>query len=468
MSRNTFYILIVLYLCVIAFDIFLFSNDVMRGGDYYTYSYYTRGLHMGRYSYWYFLDEYIPDTFRNPGFGYIIYLLSFISDSPLTLVIVNLFAFLGAIYLLCRIVDKLNLTKEYTIKNILMLLMLLNAHLPFYINLYFPEVIMFFLLTLIVYVDLYFPKNKLYTYILLGLLFGIAFQLRSVIIFYPFIRFVLFAFFEKKNFPLVKNIVLLLVYVGSMMPYAYWNYKQNKVFSVTSLEGGGGVMHLGYWGFKMPDYLETRYWRNVVMKDLIAFTPDKDVPENIKAFNREWDYIDSSCAKYLTDKDRRNLPLMRMHPDLFVTYNGIYTYERDKLLKKLTFQHFIDDPVFSLKVKAYTFFRVWITGIKRKTFKQHSAFAIFKGIAPGVVTGFTFFLAMIVISIAMVRRKFNWPVYFPVLIFALYYGSIHILFAIQARYSVPVRPLLMMLTAICIFELCFRDKRSESSEPSIN
>jgi hypothetical protein len=266
-------------------------------------------------------------------------------------------------------------------------------------------------------------------------------------------------FLNRRSFSIVRNATLLIVFILTMLPYGFWNYRNHGIFSVTSIEGGGGVMHLSYWSFKMPDYLETRYWRNVVNKDLISFTPDAEVPANIAAFNREWDYIDSSCAKYLTEKDRRNLPLMMEHPNLFVTYNGRYTHEREKLLKKLAVQHFIHDPVFTLKVKTYTAFRLWITGIKRQTFKSHDPVVILKGIIPALVTGFTLLLAIVFIPAAMIRKKFNRRLLIP-LVFVLYYGFIHIPFAIQARYTVPVRPLLMLITCVCIYELYFKAKET--------
>ena len=127
-----------------------------------------------------------------------------------------------------------------------------------------------------------------------------------------------------------------------------------------------------------------------------------------------------------------------------------------KLLKKLAVQHFLDDPIFTLKVKVYTVFRLWVTGIKRKTFESNNPVSLFIGIAPAVITGITLLLALIFIPLAIFRQKFNYIFLLPILLLVGYYGFIHLPFAIQARYTVPVRPLLMMITAICIFEFYFR------------
>jgi len=453
-SKKTFKTLIILY-AIISVVIFLFNLDAFSG-DQYTYMYYAKGMHAGKYTYWYMLKDYVPDTFRNPGYPIFIYLFSFISDSMKLIKLTNFIAFATAIYLVFRIIDLYTKQPSYTIKNIFLFLMIFNSHLLIYIDFIFPEVIMFFLITLLVYLNIRLSKQKISTYIILGLLYGVIFQIRPVILFFPFIKFGIELFLQKKNFSVIKNLTLVIVFIATMLPYGYWNYKNNGVFNITSLEGGGGVMHLSYWGFKMPNHLETRYWRNIVEEDLIIFTPKEDVPRNIEAFNKEWDFIDSTCAQYLTDADRKNIPLMKQHPELFVTYNGRYTYEREKLLKKLAVQHFLDDPIFTLKVKVYTAFRLWVTGIKRKTFESNNPVSLFIGIAPAVITGITLLLALIFIPLAIFRRKFNYIFLLPILLLVGYYGFIHLPFAIQARYTVPVRPLLMMITAICIFELYFR------------
>ncbi len=459
-NRKTFIVLFSLYF-IIGISFFVFNLGTISN-DHYTYMYYSKGMHMDRYSYWYMLKDYIPDTFRNPGYPSFIYILSFLSEDIRLIYFVHFIVFFAAIFIVFKIIDFIyTSTPNFLIKNLFLLMMIINSHFFLYIDTVFPEVLMFFLIALLVYLDLILSKQKITSYLILGILYGVIFQIRPVILFFPFIKFVVDIYFQKRHFSVVKNLLLIIVFISTMLPYGYWNYKTHHVFKVTSLEGGGGVMHLSYWGFKMPNYLETRYWRNEVKEDLISFTPKEDVEKNIIAFNKEWDFIDSSCAQYLTEVDKKNLPTMKAHPELFVTYNGKYTYEREKLLKKLSVQHFIDDPVFTLKVKTYTVFRLWVTGIKRKAFVNNNPVEILKGVAPAIVSGFTLLLALIFIPMAMIKRKFNYPFILPILILIAYYGFIHIPFAIQARYTVPVRPLLMMITAICIFELYFRKENTK-------
>ena len=129
-SKKTFKT--ILY-AIISVVIFLFNLDAFSG-DQYTYMYYAKGMHAGKYTYWYMLKDYVPDTFRNPGYPIFIYLFSFISDSMKLIKLTNFIAFATAIYLVFRIIDLYTKQPSYTIKNIFLFLMIFNSHLLIYID----------------------------------------------------------------------------------------------------------------------------------------------------------------------------------------------------------------------------------------------------------------------------------------------------------------------------------------------
>ena len=82
-----------------------FINRNVPSGDHYTYLYYIKGFEEGRYSYWYFLKDYIPDTFRNPGFPLFLYGLSFISKSVVFIQFIQWILLMVALYLMLRIIE---------------------------------------------------------------------------------------------------------------------------------------------------------------------------------------------------------------------------------------------------------------------------------------------------------------------------------------------------------------------------
>lgn len=254
---------------------------------------------------------------------------------------------------------------------------------------------------------------------------------------------------------------MLCVYVFTMLPYGCWNLKQHGVFSVTPLEGGGGAMYLGYWSYKMPGYIETRYWYNKYEKNIISFVEDKDVNNNIVAFNKEWDYIDSACAKYLTAQDTLNVKIMRRYTgSLFITYNGTYTYEREKLLKKLAVQHYLDEPSYTFKVKLYTFFRLWFAGLDKNFFLNKPSFIAFVLLVlPFLVTFPAFLLFVLFVPYAIFRRKIAYKEAALLLITMAYFGLIHLPFVLQSRYTIPVRPFMYILISIAICRLFFNSEK---------
>ncbi len=443
----------VVYVILFAYVIFAcWISNVDPGNDCGTYYGYFEGWKLGRYTYWYDIKDYIPDTFRNPGFPALVGLISLLSKK------IWVFQVFQYILTCITIVLSVKLIQRYSQSAfpvwVFALLLVLNPVIPVYVILVVPETTTGFLLILILYVRVFFAESWK-KYLLVGVLFAILFQVRPIVLFLPFILFVSDWWLQEKRFSVFKNISILVIYIVSMLPYGYWNYKTHGIFSVTSIEGGGGVLHLGYWSLKMPGYTEKRYWNNGTDKALINFVSDKDIPANIRAFDKEWDIIDSSCAQYLTDKDLRNMAYMKADGARFVTYNGRYTYEREKLLKKFAFKHYCEDWTYTIKIKIYTFFRLWITGVSKDALEQASSFDKIKILLTAITAGFTFLLALLFIPVALYKRKLRLSYWLPIIVTVVYWGSIHIPFAIQSRYTIPVRLLLIALTAVSIYELFF-------------
>jgi hypothetical protein len=74
-------------------------------------------------------------------------------------------------------------------------------------------------------------------------------------------------------------------------------------------------------------------------------------------------------------------------------------------------------------------------------------------------TGLTLLLAMAFVPLAFLRRKISRSFWLPVLIITVYWGLIHVPFVIQARYTIPVRLLLIALIAVSIHGLYFKKEK---------
>ncbi|HNF47974.1 MAG TPA: glycosyltransferase family 39 protein [Chitinophagales bacterium] len=450
---------VLLFNVLMTFSVMYFMRKEISP-DHFTYMYYVKGLEQGRYTYWWNFSNYIPDTFRNPGYPFLLYILAKLSDNRWVFVIAQTGIYFVSIYYLLRIIKILFPKENRLVQNIFLTVLGISIVIPYYTSLIFPEITMLFLIVFTTYYLLIFDKDKWQGYIVLGLLYGLMFQIRPVVLFLPFL-IIAYLFIQYRGKYLYKYILMLCVYVFTMLPYGCWNLKQHGVFSVTPLEGGGGAMYLGYWSYKMPGYIETRYWYNKYEKNIISFVEDKDVNNNIVAFNKEWDYIDSACAKYLTAQDTLNVKIMRRYTgSLFITYNGTYTYEREKLLKKLAVQHYLDEPSYTFKVKLYTFFRLWFAGLDKNFFLNKPSFIAFVLLVlPFLVTFPAFLLFVLFVPYAIFRRKIAYKEAALLLITMAYFGLIHLPFVLQSRYTIPVRPFMYILISIAICRLFFNSEK---------
>lgn len=259
---------------------------------------------------------------------------------------------------------------------------------------------------------------------------------------------------------------MLAIFVMTMIPYGLWNKQHHGVFKITSLEGGGGVFHLGYWMFKLPDYYEPRYWGNYCTREMIPFIEEKDKEIYIKAYNAEWDEIDAACAPLLTAADTAMIEIKKGYPSLFKTYNSRYTLKREEMLKEFAVRDIKSDFLFYLKAKSYSAVRLWVTGIPMKDFETAGPAKKLYLMYPFLVTLATFITGLILLPLAFYKFKPEMLPMLGILMIALYFGFMHIPFTIQSRYTIPVRLELLMMIAVAIYFLFIRKPGNAEGEVS--
>lgn len=447
-SARLFWVLVVLNL-LITLGVAIATFHTI-GGDQYTYLGYADGLLHGRYSYWYFLPDYIPDTFRNPGYPLFLAALKTIGLGEAGIRIVQLVLYLITILLLLKILTRCEAVQSWLVRNLFLILLLPNIQLAYFATTIFPEVLVSFLVAVYGTAALLLPINTWKRTVSLALLAGLIFQTRPVFILFPFIQVVL-DFWQTRNraiFSWAQAIALFGIFGATMLPYSLWNYQHNGVLKPTPLEGGAGVIQAGFWALRMPGYHEHRYWGNQMGEEIISFVDSAAIPGYIAAFNREWDIIDAQCKPLLTAADKHYLPIMRRTSFLFPTYSASYTRRREQLLMQANIADIRREPGYYLKTRLYTLVRLWVTGIQLNAWRAADApVAKLKVLYPAVVSAITFLLAIITGSWGLWQRKFlNLPpAWWLAIGLVVYFGVMHLPFAIQARYTVPVRPWLLMM-----------------------
>src|SRR5690606_32587117 len=170
----------------------------------------------------------------------------------------------------------------------------------------------------------------------------------------------------------------------------------------------------------------------------------------------EWNYIDSVCAQTLSTKDSLLIEEMNKYfPRLFRTYHTDYTSCREKILIQLSLEHIKNEPVYYLKTRIYTFFRLQITGINCKKFNRAKGIGgKIEAVYPFIITGLNtlLFLVAVLYLIPALFRKRD-PIILFIVILTLYGIVIHIPMAMLSRYTIPVRLLMILISTELICAL---------------
>jgi hypothetical protein len=418
-----------------------------HGGDLYTYVGLADGILHGRYSFWWDLPMYIPDTFRNPGYPLFLAAFRAISGSLLPVQIAQALMYAAAVVMILRIIGRSG--GGTVAKNIFLLLLLPSFNFAYYNTGIFPETPVLFLITLFVYVETGMPESVKRS-VMLALIAGVAFQFRSTLLLLPLAWIAIRLFIDRRRFQAWSAGVFLGVFVLTTVPYSLWNLRTHGVYKPTPLESGGGVLHIAWWSGRIPGHQVTWYWNNRTSQEIIDFVPPGRVPEEIAEFDAECHSLDSALAPLLTRSDSIMLDSFRTRTHLFRTYNTRYTLERERLLKAVTFRHMEHEPAYTATHTAYTAVRLWVTGLQPDLFAGASTGGKLSQLYPFALTLGIFLLALVIIPATLMRNKGMAAALSPIWLWLVYFGVLNAPFVIQARYTIPVRLLLIALLAICI------------------
>jgi hypothetical protein len=404
-----------------------------------------------KFSSWYFLSDYYPETFRTPGYPFFIFMINGVFKSINAVKIIQLLLYFISLLLGISILNKISHNNKKTI-SIFLVLSSLNIQIPFYSGYISAESLTIFLTILYSYIfivkDFNYKNN-----ILLGIISAAIFIVRPSFLLFPFGLLILhlLIFKENKKYYLING----LVYFILLIPFSFWNKINHNVFKPTTIEGGAGVAHMAYWSFKLPNgYTENFYWGNNTGYDLtnpFKLTKNEQLNNKIK-FENEWNNMLLSLSKYNSKKDSLNIQYMKKNnPGFFFIYNSEYTKKREELLWKKTIEHIKEDFRFYIQTRLYTLFRLYYTGINFNDWnKSKSISEKIKILFPFIIT-FSFILIGGLVTIICLFKKLFSDKYISFLILLiLYQGFIHVFFVIQSRYTIPVHLLILILLSFII------------------
>ena len=432
-SRSTYKNLLLLN-GILSCLLFYFFRDLTSGEEKHYLSY-AQGLEYGRFSQWWFLPNYIPDTIRTPGYPVFLFLIEKISSSIYFIKAIQFVMYGLSVLMILNVAS--NYDSSYKLRNIFLLLLLPYVQLAIFTVAIQPEALMTFLLTLYIFIDSK-PIKPEWKITFMGLLSGVIFLVGPVFLFFPLILFAISIVTKRNKLSFGLALSMVIIYLLTILPYAIWNLKNHDVISLTPIESAGG-------------------------DKISLFSSLNQAQDNIIDHSKESDYIDSACAQYLSDDDKINLAEMNTYNGFQKTYNAKYTLAKEKLLKQQTLNQLREEPANTLKSKASTMLRLWLNEMQLTDLKSSELNKIFPANYFRIITIIFFLASLILIPLAFYRKKLSWVHSQTVIILIIYFGVLHLFFSLQAKYTIPLRLIILLLLAQTIVGLFTQHKKMNNS-----
>jgi len=407
-----------------------------------------QSLLQGKFSSWHFLSKYYPETLRTPGYPAFLAIWQLLGASMWVVKAIQLVLYFVALYLMTRTLAKISADRLYV--NLFLLVALPNIQIVYYAGYISAEMLAIACMALCVYL-LFLPRTKINA-LWLGLAFFALFITKPSFLLLPFGLAVLMVLQKRSAFAF--SAIFVAVFVVLLLPFGLWNKANHGTFKLTSLEGGAGAAHMGYWQLKLPNgYQEKFYWNNSVGYDITRpglFTQQQH-NAFVQTYEAEWRSLLDSISPLVTVQDSVYLDSMQyLHPTVFKLYNSQYTQAREAGLWQLTTQHIKANPGYFALSRLYHLGRSYVTGINYKDLQAASGPGIIKVVYPFAVTFVCILLGLLVSLAYWLPAKRVLPNKLLLLAMALYAGLIHVPFVIQARYTVPVHFIVLLLVALML------------------
>lgn len=385
-----------------------------------------------------------PETHRTPGYPIF---LSFFGFFGIGLFGIKLFqAFLYFLTILLVYGTALRSKLGIIGARAAIVILSFNIQIPYYFGLIAPEGICIFLIVLYAFV---FSKNspKISSIILISFILAAFFYMRPSILMLP-IALIILSILKISKINIRFQVLSFLGLLTLVLPFAFWNLSNHDSLKFTQIEGGGGVANLGYWAHKLPVGYLANYWRNEVTRDVTSPFQifDEESEEHISRYEDGWNKFNQAFP--LNDYCYEISDSILVPKSLFHNCVIKYVQEREKFLMSDLYSQIIKNPLEYFLQRVYTFNRLFFSGISNTD--TSSLIKFIKSSIPFLVTFFFIYLTFLFMTYRVLfsnQRKDTPEVFQFMWAVILYFAVSHSFFAIQARYLVPIHPMLIIYLA---------------------
>jgi len=409
----------------------------------------AEGILNGKFSSYFYLENYYPATLRSPGYPLFLASLLAISQTSLFVKFVQLFLYFISIILALKIIEKLS--DSQLSQYIFIALSTICIQIPYYSALISSESLTIFLIILNLYILLIKDIKNILVNFLTGITFSFLVLTKPAFLFLPFL--LLFAAIALKNN--LKNYILIVIFfLVGLIPFSAWNHANHGIFKPTTIEGMATIAHMGYWNFKLPVGYKSKFddYQSFIVSDFtnpFKFS-DENYAANMVAFEAEWNQINEELDGLLSQSFKADLAYMKEDPTIFISYPSNYIIKREELLKAAIIENIKKDPLYYLSTRAYNFFRVFFTGINVSNFTDAKGFFKKLQMMLAFTISFTIIFCGFLYSTFYIIK--NWTTLSSEMLtlycYIFYTAAVHVPFSVQARYTVPIHLCLLILLSI--------------------
>jgi len=504
LTDKGFLILVFLNLLVSVL-IFMMASG-RSAGDELDYINLAKSIISGEFSSFAGLENQYPNNIRTPG--YPIFLASILQLSPSILVvkISQLILHFISLGLWVAIFIELKFLK----RSLYFFLCLtgVSIQLSYYSAMVMPETLAIFLMSLLVF--LVFLKNYNLFYRVTAIAFALALLtlIKPINIFLPLLFLPLI--YCKKSMGLRLLALSILVFSITLSPWIIWNIKNHNVASPMSAQGSPILLYTSFWTSKLPNNFKLpksmyapRTYDDIFNPYYYLFTEEekeqakvqflKEIEEIHLIANKSlslsekrdiavMDSVDGIFKTYLTEEqkeeakvqflkeieeihliankslslsEKRDIAAMDSVDGIFTTYPSDYVQDRDALFMKYFTKRVMNEPLYYIGTRIYTFPRLFFAGINPNTIlgsnipisTKLQALIIF------IVPFFLAFITFISCSLFVIKNFKKMKTEFLIIYLIIFYTTfIHMPFPVQSRYSIPIHLAILFLFIAFKFE----------------
>ncbi len=409
----------------------------------------AEGILNGKFSSYYYLENYYPATLRSPGYPLFLASVLAISQTSIFVKFAQLFLYFFSIILALKIVEKLS--DSQLSQYIFIALSTICIQIPYYSALISSESLTIFLIILNIYFLLVKNINNILVNFLTGITFSFLVLTKPAFLFLPFLLF-LVALASNTN---LKNYIFIVIFfLLGLIPFSAWNHANHGVFKPTTIEGMATIAHMGYWNFKLPVGYKSIFdnYQSFIVSDFTNpfVLSDEDYSSNVISFENEWNQINAELDSLLSPSFKNDLAYMKEDPTIFVSYPSDFIIKREELLKAAIIENIKKDPLYYINTRAYNFFRVFFTGINVSNFTDAKSFFEKLQMILAFAISFSVIFCGFLYSTFYIFK--NWIMLSSEILilyaYIFYTASVHVPFSVQARYTVPIHLCLLILLSI--------------------